>query len=1101
VIVQWARGKSYAGLITEEESSNGKHQITYDDGSKKWYQMRKKIYWIEGEHVFGALPPPTSAIALAASGSGALAIAATAALESCGILLDSSTKSLKVELSPAAAAAFSGEGCDSCAAWPCAGVVCRTATAGPKRSKVPGLNDDEFKLPPTDVTVVLRAVGSGVAAVGVGLWQDRDASGSGDKDSGRYDWSICLGSDGSMNKRWGGNDNQFYPEENHHAEWRAGDVLRVQMSGAGRSSDNNQPISPQSPMLECWRNGDSLGRIEFESNLQNGNGGGQGMGELVVLAGGSDGAVWATAAGGKGATDASFAANTTLDTNASVDISATATNASATASAAELSTSNIVDSEGAEVFAAEKARKRVRTDPKGVVDCRIKVQWARNKVYSGVIAKFEESNGKHLVRYDDGSSKYYTMRKKTFWFENQADEESSTSTFLPTSVPSPLSPQHPTKPYAKQQQHPFANASAAADAAMAEAQNNNTASPAAPKALPVQHGQLSGFLDGMSGSGAPELRGGGGSGGSGGGGGGGGSGPLGLAGLEDQIEDAATAGYSPAKEGGEVINMKLDLDYPANAEAEEQFKHHFLNDVAGALGLTDTRVLSVQNMRAGSIILDVHISGGNSGALRGQLEAQVKDRSSALYQGKVTRHAVAPGLSLNTELEVGASGVSGANTPEWMKNSLEKSLSSSDADQVMTPQNPPPYPRNHHLTQSLSQIQEGALVEMFDAEVVEAEKKKADQAEWEREQEERLTEQKEVEAAAKAAAIKREEEAEKLAESGFDDSDEDEFDETAAKAAITTHDDDGNFDAAGADTDEDDSFEDAEGVADGGGGGGGENAGGGGGGLSPGLAERIKEAKEAEPTSSKNVENVVSDLMSSDDEDGEGTQGEDRGDEDGEDDKHTPGTVQEGVYKQPLGLGMGGGDDDDSDDNDTDAGSRVTFGSPGESRPGHSRSGAGSPAATTTSSVAAAARTPQSQSNTVAVTPYKSGAVLQHRSRRRKKRLLLKKKMVWKEVFLELTPTELKMYKTEKRKKRHYQINLTTTPLQVQEQPAPDGGGAHGFVVRWGDSDNERLELRCNDAAETGEWIRTVSANSRLASGNGGANSMTPAERAVNAMS
>ena len=128
------------------------------------------------------------------------------------------------------------------------------------------------------------------------------------------------------------------------------------------------------------------------------------------------------------------------------------------------------------------------------------------------------------------------------------------------------------------------------------------------------------------------------------------------------------------------------------------------------------------------------------------------------------------------------------------------------------------------------------------------------------------------------------------------------------------------------------------------------------------------------------------------------------------------------------------------------------------------------------------------------VTTYKSGVVKQHRSRRRRKKIWKgRKKMVWKDVFLELTSTEVKLYKSDKRKKLHYALDLTTTPLQVHEQPNLKGGGAYGIAVRWGDHDDEHFEINCLSSDEQREWIRVLSANSRLASKGTGAQS--PGER------
>jgi hypothetical protein len=61
-------------------------------------------------------------------------------------------------------------------------------------------------------------------------------------------------------------------------------------------------------------------------------------------------------------------------------------------------------------------------------------------------------------------------------------------------------------------------------------------------------------------------------------------------------------------------------------------------------------------MRAGSIIADIQISGGGATVLKGQLEAQVGDKSSALYRGKVTKHAMAEGATGEEGEETEGSG-------------------------------------------------------------------------------------------------------------------------------------------------------------------------------------------------------------------------------------------------------------------------------------------------------------------------------------------------------------------------------------------------------------------------------------------------------------
>jgi hypothetical protein len=53
------------------------------------------------------------------------------------------------------------------------------------------------------------------------------------------------------------------------------------------------------------------------------------------------------------------------------------------------------------------------TLPKTLVGRRLRVQWAKGKRYDGVVTSYNETTGKHQIRYDDGDVKEYVLRKKT----------------------------------------------------------------------------------------------------------------------------------------------------------------------------------------------------------------------------------------------------------------------------------------------------------------------------------------------------------------------------------------------------------------------------------------------------------------------------------------------------------------------------------------------------------------------------------------------------------------------------------------------------------------------------------------------------------------
>jgi hypothetical protein len=88
-----------------------------------------------------------------------------------------------------------------------------------------------------------------------------------------------------------------------------------------------------------------------------------------------------------------------------------------------------------------------------------------------------------------------------------------------------------------------------------------------------------------------------------------------------------------------IVFIKLAMVFPKDAQAEEQFKRDLVNDVATALD-ADPLCFEIKSMVVGSIIVQLALKGRNSKGLKTQLEAQITDKSSLLYKGKVTKHVM-----------------------------------------------------------------------------------------------------------------------------------------------------------------------------------------------------------------------------------------------------------------------------------------------------------------------------------------------------------------------------------------------------------------------------------------------------------------------------
>ncbi|KAG7338068.1 hypothetical protein IV203_006761 [Nitzschia inconspicua] len=61
--------------------------------------------------------------------------------------------------------------------------------------------------------------------------------------------------------------------------------------------------------------------------------------------------------------------------------------------------------------------KSIASNPENLVGRRLKIKWAKGKYYPGVVTRYDASNGKHQVLYDDGDVKEYVLAKKTIEWE------------------------------------------------------------------------------------------------------------------------------------------------------------------------------------------------------------------------------------------------------------------------------------------------------------------------------------------------------------------------------------------------------------------------------------------------------------------------------------------------------------------------------------------------------------------------------------------------------------------------------------------------------------------------------------------------------------
>jgi small nuclear ribonucleoprotein (snRNP)-like protein len=66
--------------------------------------------------------------------------------------------------------------------------------------------------------------------------------------------------------------------------------------------------------------------------------------------------------------------------------------------------------------AAEGTNETMSSDssnPEAIVGRRLRVKWAKGKLYTGIVESYDESTGKHTIKYKDGDVRAYILAKKT----------------------------------------------------------------------------------------------------------------------------------------------------------------------------------------------------------------------------------------------------------------------------------------------------------------------------------------------------------------------------------------------------------------------------------------------------------------------------------------------------------------------------------------------------------------------------------------------------------------------------------------------------------------------------------------------------------------
>ncbi|OEU21177.1 hypothetical protein FRACYDRAFT_234804 [Fragilariopsis cylindrus CCMP1102] len=70
------------------------------------------------------------------------------------------------------------------------------------------------------------------------------------------------------------------------------------------------------------------------------------------------------------------------------------------------------------VSSLKETIKETKAKSENLIGKRLKVKWAKGKLYAGTILSYDQSTGKHRVKYDDGGVKEYVLAKKTIeWID------------------------------------------------------------------------------------------------------------------------------------------------------------------------------------------------------------------------------------------------------------------------------------------------------------------------------------------------------------------------------------------------------------------------------------------------------------------------------------------------------------------------------------------------------------------------------------------------------------------------------------------------------------------------------------------------------------
>jgi hypothetical protein len=111
--------------------------------------------------------------------------------------------------------------------------------------------------------------------------------------------------------------------------------------------------------------------------------------------------------------------------------------------------------------------------------------------------------------------------------------------------------------------------------------------------------------------------------------------------AEEEYDEWLVREWQKAEDGeaeeAEEVTMRLAMMYPQDAHAREEFMSDFVCDVAAALAVEPNRIV-ITSVAAGSIMVQLAIKGAGAKDLKKELQVQMRDKSSMLYAGKVTRH-------------------------------------------------------------------------------------------------------------------------------------------------------------------------------------------------------------------------------------------------------------------------------------------------------------------------------------------------------------------------------------------------------------------------------------------------------------------------------